>query len=258
MPAHHQRPARPLLALTLALCACAALAADEEAPDAGALAALVKMGEHLRGLQQYALDAESDSDQLLENGQALVVHANTELLVSAPDKIRVQLATADYQRSLFYDGQHFTLYDSRQGYFGREVAPTSQEELLALLGERYGIQLPLADLIQWRPDTAQRVGIDSALHVGTEQVGDQTCDHYAYRQPGLDWQLWLRQGDEPLPCKMVLTRLDQPERPRHSVTYRWDTLPMVGPSDFVFTPPEGARPVPLLELQAGTSGVRKP
>ncbi|WP_271103241.1 DUF2092 domain-containing protein [Pseudomonas tohonis] len=249
---------RRLAVLAFTLIVCNAGAADGDAPDPGALAALVKMGQYLRELQQYALDAESDSDQLLENGQALVVHASTRLLVSAPDKLRVQVTGADYQRSLFYDGQHFTLYDSRQGYFGRDVAPTSQEELLALLGERYGIQLPLADLIQWHPDTAQRVGLDSALHVGTEQVGDHTCEHYAYRQPALDWQLWLRQGDEPLPCKMVLTRLDQPERPRHSVTYQWDTLPMVGPGDFVFTPPEGAKPVPLLELQAGTSGVRKP
>ncbi|WCD78183.1 DUF2092 domain-containing protein [Pseudomonas sp. TUM22785] len=255
MPASLQRP---LLVLVLALVTCTALAAEEDAPDPGALAALVKMGEHLRGLQQYAIDAESDSDQLLENGQALVVHARTQLLVSAPDKLRVQVTSTDYQRSLFYDGQQFTLYDSRQGYFGREVAPTSQEELLALLGERYGIQLPLADLIHWGPDTAQRVGIGSALHVGTEQVGDQSCEHYAYRQPGLDWQLWLRQGAEPLPCKRVLTRLDQPERPRHSVTYQWDTLPMVGPTDFVFTPPEGAKPVPLLELQAEVGGGSKP
>ena len=131
---------RRLAVLAFTLIACNARAADGDAPDPGALAALVKMGEHLRGLQQYALDAESDSDQLLENGQALVVHASTRLLVSAPDKLQVQVTGAEYQRSLFYDGQHFTLYDSRQGYFGRDVAPTSQEELLALLGERYGIQ----------------------------------------------------------------------------------------------------------------------
>jgi hypothetical protein len=42
-----------------------------------------------------------------------------------------------------------------------------------------------------------------------------TCEHYAFRQEGLDWQIWI-QGDYPLPRKFVIRTLTDDARPQHT------------------------------------------
>ena len=43
------------------------------------------------------------------------------------------------------------------------------------------------------------------IDVGPTEVGSITCEQYAFRQPGLDRQIWIQLGDFPLPKKLVIT-----------------------------------------------------
>ena len=52
--------------------------------------------------------------------------------------------------------------------------------------------------------------------LGLSDVGGITCEHYAFRQPGLDWQVWIQLGDHPLPKKLVLTTTTDDARPQHT------------------------------------------
>lgn len=210
-----------------------------------ALAALEQMGSYLRGLQQLRIDADSRTDQVLENGQVIEFNHQTHLLARRPDKLRLQVERDGNRRSLFYNGQRFTLYDSRSGYFTEQVAPTDIASLLAQLSERYGIELPLADLFRWDANTAKVAGLNDALWIDQQTLDGQVCDHYAFRQPDIDWQLWIRQGPQPLPCRLVISRRDSAELPRHSVDYRWQLDAPSNDRDFEFTPPTGARAIPL-------------
>ena len=148
--------------LCLALLATTA-SADELEPRA--LAALDRMGAYLRSLQQFRLDASSHTDQVLENGQVIEFSHQARLLARQPDKLQVSLESDGKRRSLFYDGKRFTLYDSRSGYFASQAAPADISGLLDQLSERYGIELPLADLFRWHPGTAKDVGILSLIHI---------------------------------------------------------------------------------------------
>ena len=230
---------------------CLALTANTvsaEELEPKALAALEQMGAYLRSLQQFRIDASSHTDQVLENGQVIEFSHQARLLARQPDKLHVSLESDGKRRSLFYNGKSFTLYDSRSGYFANQAAPANIGGLLDQLSERYGIELPLADLFCWHPGTAKDVGISSALLIGDETVDGNTCTHYAYRQPDIDWQLWVRQGPRPLPCRLVISRRDTPEQPRHSVNYHWQLDRGIKPQDFEFVPPPGARAVPLQQL----------
>lgn len=223
------------------------VSADELEPKA--LVALDQMGAYLRSLQQFRIDASSHTDQVLENGQVIEFSHQARLLARQPDKLQVSLESDGKRRSLFYNGKRFTLYDSRSGYFASQAAPAAISGLLDQLSERYGIELPLADLFRWHPGTAKDVGISSALLIGNETLDGHACTHYAYRQPDIDWQLWVRQGPRPLPCRLVISRRDTPEQPRHSVNYQWRLDSAIKPQDFEFVPPPGARAVPLQQLE---------
>lgn len=236
-----------VLLISLIFSAHTAVWADELEPRA--VTALEQMGGYLRSLQQFRIDAHSHTDQVLDNGQTVEFSHRTRLVAMQPDKLQVSVESDVERRSLFYNGKSFTLYDNRSGYFANQAAPANIGALLDQLSERYGIELPLADLFRWSPGTAKEVGISNAVLIGSETIDGQTCTHYAYRQPDIDWQLWIRQGSQPLPCRLVISRRDTAEHPRHSVNYLWQLNSAPKPADFEFTPPAGARAVPLQQLQ---------
>ena len=236
-----------VLLISLIFSAHTAVWADELEPKA--VTALEQMGGYLRSLQQFRIDAYSHTDQVLDNGQTVEFSHRTRLVAMQPDKLQVSVESDVERRSLFYNGKSFTLYDNRSGYFANQAAPANIGALLDQLSERYGIELPLADLFRWSPGTAKEVGISNAVLIGSETIDGQTCTHYAYRQPDIDWQLWIRQGSQPLPCRLVISRRDTAEHPRHSVNYLWQLNSAPKPADFEFTPPAGARAVPLQQLQ---------
>lgn len=242
------RNPRVLVALLgLLWTAVAPQAAEQLEPRA--LSALQHMGGYLRSLQRFAIQADSLTDQVLESGQTLEFRHHTELLAQQPDRLQVSVDSQGARRSLYYDGEAFTLYDSRNRYYARAPAPANIGALVQRLSDSYGIELPLADLFRWDADTAQQVGLSSALYIGSDTLNGQRCAHYAFRQAEIDWQLWLREGPQPLPCRLVISRRDSPEQPRHSVDYRWQLKPALAATSFVFKPPTGATEVPLRRLE---------
>ena len=73
-------------------------------------------------------------------------------------------------------------------------------ELLAVAEQKYDLDFPLADLFYWGTDKADLEDIKSSTYVGPSWVGGAACDHYAFRQQGVDWQLWIERGEAPLPA----------------------------------------------------------
>ncbi|MFS2160943.1 DUF2092 domain-containing protein [Pseudomonas sp. Pseusp122] len=214
-------------------------------PDPKALAALQQTGRYLHALPYFTLDVESFTDRIVETGQVIETPSRTRVLSIRPDKLQV---TVDAQQ-FFYDGKHFTLHDSASGHYATIQAPAGIDPLFDQFTDRYGIALPLADLFQWDASTASKVGIDGAQLIGKERIGDQTCTHYAYRQPSIDWQLWVREGARPLPCRLVIVRNDINGLPRHSVNFDWDINRQPASSAFTFNPPAGASVVPLKSFE---------
>jgi hypothetical protein len=86
----------------------------------------------------------------------------------------------------------------------------------------YGIEVPLVDLFKWGTDESSIKKITSATDVGPSSVNGITCEHYAFRQEGIDWQIWIQLGDFPLPKKFVIRTLTDDARPQHTSTLTWN------------------------------------
>ena len=123
--------------------------------------------------------------------------------------------------------------------------------------ERNGIELPLVDLFRWGAEGQIAPIMTSAIDIGASEVDGVSCEHYAIRQDGLDWQVWVQQGAYPLPRKLVLTTLTDEARPQHSVVLTWNLAPSFNDETFVFTPPASARRVALAEIPGRRPGVKK-
>jgi hypothetical protein len=226
--------------------------------DARALTALETMGGQLRALKRFEIDAESTTDQVTETGQTLQFAHRTRLKAEPPNKLQITVEAQQQSKSLYYDGSHFVLYGSLHNAYSQLPAPASIGELLATLQSDYGIQLPLADLFYWGTEQAPLDEVLSALYIGQDQFDGQTCDHYAYRQEGVDWQLWLQTGAQALPCQVVITDLSDEARPQHKVRLHWNLEPTFDAATFSFIPPSKAQPVTLAPRQPAATVEAQP
>jgi hypothetical protein len=224
-----------------------------------AISALQGMSTFLRSLKTFDVSATSSTDQQIDNGQIVQFSHRSDLLVKIPDKLRLEITDGLSSRSVIYNGKAFTLYDGRSNYYTTQPAPPTIDQFVTQLEESYGTQLPLADLFKWKGSPDQLAALQSGIYIGSENVAGEICEHYAFRQADIDWQIWVRAGTEPYPCQTVIIRRDDSERPRHTINYAWQKTLTDDPSRFDFAIPPGARPVPIRDMRnahSHTSEVR--
>ena len=106
--------------------------------------------------------------------------------------------------------------------------------------------MPLADLFVWGTPTAPLDKIESAMNAGQDVIGDELCDHYAFRQGNVDWQIWITTAGKPLPRKVVITSRADDARPQSVSLLTWNLKPSFTDAVFRFVPPAGAKAIEIL------------
>jgi hypothetical protein len=48
--------------------------------------------------------------------------------------------------------------------------------------------------------------VTDAKYLGTGIIGGVECDHLAFRDADVDWQIWIATGDRPYPCRSASGR----------------------------------------------------
>jgi hypothetical protein len=239
-------------ALTLVVAAGAGPALGQPPPaaerDARAIDALAAMGKYLRSLKSFSVRADTVIDEVLTTGQKLQFAGQVDYLVQAPDRLRAEVRTDRRQRVYIYDGKSVTVYAPRMQYYGIVTAPGTIAEALPAIEQKYGLDVPLADLFLWGTDNGGLDDIKQAAVIGPATIGGKACTHYAFRQSEVDWQVWIRQGAEPLPCKIVITTTAEPSQPQFAALLTWNLAPKKDKASFGFAPPPGARRIEVVPV----------
>ncbi len=225
-----------------------AQAADTTTLDTAATGALGRMGAYLRTLKAFQVVANVTTDEVLVDGQRIQLSSRVDMVAHAPNKLRAETTSDRKQRTFFYDGTTFSLWARRSNYYASVAAPPTTGELLTVLEDKYGLDFPLIDLFRWGKSRSDITDLTSALDIGPSQVEGVTCQQYAFRQAGLDWQIWIQQGEYPLPRKLILTTLTDEARPQSSVVYTWNLAPSYNDATFAFKPPADAKRIVLAEM----------
>ena len=72
------------------------------------------------------------------------------------------------------------------------------------------------------------------------------------RQEGIDWQVWIREGDNPLPCKIVITTTSDPSMPQYSAVMNWEPRQTFADGTFTYSPSSSSRRIALGTVPAIT------
>ena len=217
------------------------------AVDAASIQALKDMGAFLQTLKRFHVSTEATGERVLADGQKLQHVATAELDVDRPNKLRVVIRNARSQRDIIYDGKTATFYTPAQKYYSTVEFSEPIGGLIDKLEQRYGVQLPLQDLFLFGTPMARLDKIESAMNAGQDFIDEDLCDHYAFRQGTIDWQIWISStAGKPLPRKIVITNRADEARPQSISVIDWNLKPTFKDSVFKFTPPPGAKKIEIV------------
>jgi hypothetical protein len=218
------------------------LGSAASARDAQAMATLQRMADFLSQAQYISVTAEIGFDVVQASGEKLEFGETRQIVVRRPDRMRVDITKRDGSTSGFrFDGQEIAVFNTRENVYATAAKPGTLDEAIAYFINDLDMRFPLAELFSTRLAEALKAKVRSAYNVGPERIMGVPCEHIALRGDEADMQLWVRQGDQPLPCRLVITYSAAEGQPQFWAQFSdWNLSPDVPDAQFAFTPPEGA------------------
>jgi hypothetical protein len=227
--------------------------AVDQGIDPDAIATLNKMGTYLRSLKAFQIHSVTRREDVLNDGEKIEYDGVVDLLARQPDRLRIEVDNDRQHRLYLYDGRTFTLWAERVNYYASVAAPPTIGQLSDALYNRFGIEVPLGDLFLWGTPRSKASEIKAATDIGPSPVEGTTCEQYAFHQESLDWEIWIQEGDFPLPRKFVITTLTDDARPQYSAVLTWNLAPSYDEAAFIFDPPKDAQRIVFAGAESSSS-----
>lgn len=215
--------------------------------DAKAAAAIASMCDFLKKQPTLAFRAEVSQEQVYPNGQTIQVNRVVEVALKRPDKLYVRITGDERDRVFVYDGKIATRADLDKGVYAVLDAPPSVDALLTMLSEKYGMSAPLSDLLFTEPCPPLLDNVQVGDYLGEHLAVGKACQHLAFTQKDVDWQLWIEAGKQPIPRKLVINDKEKMGWPQYAATFtQFDVHPRLPAGLFTFKPAKDAREIDFL------------
>jgi hypothetical protein len=210
--------------------------------DAQAMAILQRMADFLSQAQRLSVTAEIGFDVVQASGEKIEFGETRQFLIRRPDRARIDITKRDGATSGFrFDGQEIALFNAKEQVYATAAKPGTLDEAIAYFINDLDMRFPLAELFSTQLAETLPAKMRTAYNVGPERIMGVPCEHLAFRGEQADLQLWVVQGDRPLPCRLVITYKAAEGQPQFWAQFSdWNLSPDVPDAQFAFTPPEGA------------------
>src|SRR5262245_59330028 len=166
---------------------------------------LWRMSDYLASRQQVTLKAETTLEVVLTSGQKLQFDSTVTLMVSRPNRLLARRRGGVGDQEYFYDGRTLTLYSPKANVYATAAAPPTIDSMLDFAREKLDMGAPGAEILSGNAAERMLKVTTSGFVVGPSVAAGVKCTHLAFRRPEVDWQIWIEDGDKPLPRKLVLT-----------------------------------------------------
>lgn len=207
------------------------------------------MSDYLKSAKQFAFHADIAYDSVI-GGQKIQFGGAVDIVMRRPDRLRSEFRGDERQTSAIINGSTCTLHDLQAGVYSIMEVPPGLEAAIDHLVEKYGLSVPIADLLYDDVYASLSEHVLSGYWVGRHSVDGTPCDHLAFAQDGIDWQIWIEAGPVPVPRKFVITHMEEPLAPQYTARLSgWDFQSRASDAWFVFKPPVGADEIEFLPAQ---------
>jgi hypothetical protein len=212
--------------------------------DPKADAALRRMSQYLSGLQSFQVDTTGVDEKFTKDGHKIQQVQDSRILIERPDAARVDRTGPAGQTVFRYDGKRFSVVNKDANVYATAPAPAKLDAAIDDARERLKVDLPGGDLLVSDPYAALTDGMIEGRYVGLEPIDGAMAHHLAVTKKNMMWQIWIKDGPEPVPLRYVVTSEDLPGHPAFTLQLRnWQPNANVAPDSFAFKPPAGAKQI---------------
>jgi hypothetical protein len=216
--------------------------------ESEALETLKRMNDYLLSRPAVAFRAIEEEEEVLNNGQKIMSTKEIRFAMLRPNKFHVQRHSVGNNLEMFYDGVSFTLFQKDLNFFTSVAAPATVSEVFVELENKRNIQVVAQDLLRDDSYDLLQASFSSGFVVGKSLVQGVLCTQLAFRTADTDMQIWITQGDQPLPRKFIITSRWITGAPQYTVSFfDWDTQSTLDKSVFIFKAPQDAHEIPFAE-----------
>jgi hypothetical protein len=219
------------------------------ASEQRAMTILKNMSQYLANAEHFSVTIRDDYDAVQASGEKIQFGSLRKVTVSRPDRLRIEVERSGGEKGLvLFNGKDITVYTPNKNVYASVSRPGTLDDALKYAVDDLKLRVPLAMmLLSTLPSELDKLGV-SADYVETTTLTDAPCDHIAARTSrGVDFQVWVAQGSEPLPRRVVITYIDEPGQPQFRADLsNWNLAPDVSEALFTFTPPDGADRIQFL------------
>lgn len=209
-------------------------------PDATRI--LQAMSSYMTALKTFTVDFRVESEIVDTAGQKLEFNSAGEVAVQRPNRLYSHRKGAATDGELYFDGKTVSIFGRTINGYVQIPGAATIDQAIESVRSHTDLDLPAADLLYQDPASGLLTDVQSGIYLGRDDIDGVPCDHLAFRARKVDWQLWVRSGDTPVPLKYVITTKWITGAPQYSIRLiNWDLLPKIDAKRFEFIPPKGAK-----------------
>jgi len=203
--------------------------------------------DYLAKLKQFQVTAEFGFDVLQETGQKIEFGSHQDVTIQRPNHFRVDFVRRDgVHGSVVYDGKEVVLSNPEEAVYAKAPFKGEIDDALDFLAEELQRPIPLRDFFVSDPGSVLTAKIESGIYVDESMLAGVLCDHLAMRNDKVDFQIWIPQGDEPLPRRIIITYKNEEGQPQFWGQFmEWETAPKLSDETFTYTPSEKSERIPF-------------
>lgn len=215
---------------------------DPKHSEEQAMAVLQRMAALLSQAQRFSVTVDIGFDAVQDSGQKIEFGETRQIVLRRPNHLRIDATKRDGSQSTFlFDGKDMTVVHPQENVYATVARPGSVDEAMAYVVQNLDMRLPLAELLDSNLTRRLPEQVRVAAYVEPSSIAGVPCDHLALRGDEADLQVWVAQGQQPLPRRLVITYRHADGRPQFWAQLRdWNLAPEVPDTLFAFTPPSGS------------------
>ena len=210
-----------------------------------ALDRLKQMSETLAAAKAFAYRSNNFMEVQAEaTGQFLTFFVDTEVALQRPNKLRINVSGDVPSFQFYFDGTKVSAFDPQKNVHSVSGPIATIDEMLDFVTTKAHINFPSADFMYSDPYAVMTKNLTHAIVVGPSMVNGVPCEHFAYMEPALNWEIWIENGKRALPLRMAMTYKQIPNFPRFMIEYKdWNLNPKLKGDLFVFKAPANSRQI---------------
>jgi len=220
------------------------VSAAESQKDPRAIDVLNRMAAYTASLDRLVIKGEVSADARLDAGLLVSNPSEIVIKIDRPGSLYLEKFDGLNTQKIYIHKEKLTIFNSERNFYARSPVPAKIEDAMQFAIDEFDLEVPLGELFFADSAIALMTGQDTLLYLTDKsRVRGVDCHHIVIRGTEIDLQLWVEEGERPVPRKISMTMKWEGGSPRSTALMEFSAANELDAKVFDFNPPAGAQEI---------------